>query len=124
MHAQGTKTPPRDAATFRPPTGTNRTATAALVLGVVGLVTSVVVFGGLLGLIGLVVGAVALRTAGRTGIGRGAAIAGAAMSLAAIVVSVLAASAFVWYADHTQPCYRPDSFAEYRQCVHQQLTGD
>ncbi|MFF0744062.1 DUF4190 domain-containing protein [Streptomyces sp. NPDC004111] len=114
----GTAVPPHRTA---PANGLARTA---LVLGVVGLSTSIFVIGGLVGGIGLVLGVVALATAGRTGTGRGRALAGVVTSLIAIVVSALAAALFVWYADKTQECYRPDSFQQYKNCVHKQFTGN
>ncbi|MFD8981281.1 DUF4190 domain-containing protein [Streptomyces sp. NPDC059564] len=102
----------------------NGLAGAAMVLGVIGLSTSVFIIGGLLGGIGLILGIVALTTAKRTGTGRAKALTGMVTSAIAIVVSVLVAVLFVWYADKTRECYRPDSFQQYRQCVHQQFTGN
>ncbi|WP_327353247.1 DUF4190 domain-containing protein [Streptomyces sp. NBC_01304] len=102
----------------------NRPAGAAMVLGVIGLSTSLFFIGGLLGAIGLILGIVALTTARRTGTGRGKALTGVVTSALAIVVSVLVAVFFVWYANKTQECYRPDSFRQYKQCVHEQLTGN
>ncbi|MFJ2865448.1 DUF4190 domain-containing protein [Kitasatospora sp. NPDC087314] len=96
---------------------------AALVLGVLGLLTSVVLVGGLFGVLGLILGVVALRTARRTGVGRGRALAGVVTSVLAIAVSVLAVFLLAWYANKTQACYQPDSFQQYRECVHRQLTG-
>ncbi|WP_338932190.1 DUF4190 domain-containing protein [Streptomyces netropsis] len=101
----------------------NGMAGAALVLGVISLSTSIVFLGGLLGVIGLVLGAVALKTAGRTGTGQVAAITGMVTSVLAIAVSVLVAVFFVWYANKTQGCYQPDGFQQYKQCVRQHLTG-
>ncbi|MFC5664952.1 DUF4190 domain-containing protein [Kitasatospora misakiensis] len=86
--------------------------------------TSIVFVGGLLGVIGLALGIGALVTARRTGVGRGRAITGVVTSALAIVVSVLVAVFFVWYANQTQECYRPDSFQQYKQCVQQHLTGN
>jgi hypothetical protein len=100
----------------------NGLAVAALILGAVGLSTSIFIVGGPLGVGGLVLGVVALITTGRTGIGRGKAVAAVVTSALAIVVSVLVAVLMVWYANHTQACYRPDSFHQYAQCVRQQLT--
>ncbi|WP_406180596.1 DUF4190 domain-containing protein [Streptomyces sp. NBC_01006] len=102
----------------------NGLAGAAVVLGVIGLSTSIFFVGGLLGGIGLILGIVALTTAKRTGIGRGKALTGVVTSAIAIAVSVLAAVFFVWYANKTQDCYQPDSFQQYKQCVHHQLTGN
>lgn len=108
---------------LRPPAGGNGPAVAALVLGVTGLLTSVVFIGGLLGVLGLVLGIVALGAGGRTGVGRGKAVAGLVMSCIAIALSVLMAVFLVWYANSTQQCYQPDGFRQYTQCVHEQLTG-
>ncbi|MET3984941.1 DUF4190 domain-containing protein [Streptomyces sp. PvR034] len=102
---------------------TNGPAGAALVLGVIGLGTSVFLIGGLFGCVGLVLGVVALTRAGRTAVGRGSALTGLVTSALAIAVSVLVAVFFVWYADKTQECYEPDGLRQYAQCVHQQLTG-
>ena len=101
----------------------NGLAVAAVIVGAIGLSTSIFFIGGLLGVVGLALGVVALITAGRTGTGRGHAVAAVVTSALAIVVSVLAAFVLVWYANHTQACYRPDSFHQYTQCVREQLTG-
>ncbi|GGT70355.1 hypothetical protein GCM10010207_80900 [Streptomyces atratus] len=108
----------------RAPGSRNGLAGAAMVLGVIGLSTSIVFIGGLFGVIGLVLGIVALITTKQTGIGRGKAITGVVTSTIAIVVTVLVAIFMVWYANNTQECYRPDSFQQYKQCVHEQLTGN
>ncbi|MFI7098243.1 DUF4190 domain-containing protein [Streptomyces sp. NPDC050161] len=110
--------PPRHTASANGPAG------AAMVLGVIGLSTSVFFIGGLFGVIGLILGIVALMTAKRTGTGGGKARTGVVTSALAIVVSVLVAVFFVRYADKTQECYRPDSFQQYTHCVHQQFTGN
>ncbi|MGW1408567.1 DUF4190 domain-containing protein [Streptomyces sp. NPDC002403] len=111
----------------RPPAGEagrGGTATAAMVLGVIGLFTSVFFVGGLLGVIGTVLGIAGLRTAGRTGVGRGRAITGVVTSVLAIALSILFALFMAWYANKTQECYRPDSFQEYTRCVSRNLTGN
>ncbi|MFF0622241.1 DUF4190 domain-containing protein [Streptomyces sp. NPDC004296] len=117
MHTQGTAS-----LSTRPAVGKDGTATAAMVLGVTGLSTSVVLVGGALGLIGVVLGAVGLKTAGRTGTGRGKAVTGVVTSLLAIVVAVLAAFFLAWYANRTQACYQPDTLRQYAQCVSRHLT--
>ncbi|MFB8242604.1 DUF4190 domain-containing protein [Kitasatospora purpeofusca] len=124
MNTRETETPMRHTAfaqADRP--RRNGPAGAAVVLGVIGLSTSIVFVGGLVGVVGVAVGIAALVRAGRTGAGRGRAIAGVVTSALAIVVSVLAAVFLVWYADKTQDCYQPDSLQQYRQCVQQHLTG-
>lgn len=124
MNTQGIEMPPHHTASVSSTSSANGPAGAAMVLGVVGLCTSIFFIGGLFGGIGLIVGIVALTTAKRTGIGRGKALTGVVTSAIAIVVSVLVAVFFVWYANKTQECYQPDSFQQYKQCVHQQLTGN
>lgn len=93
-------------------------------LGVIALSTSIVLIGGPLGVIGLLLGLAALRTARRTGVGRSKAITAVVTSAIAIVVSVLVSVFMAWYANKTQECYQPDSFQQYKQCVRQQFTGN
>lgn len=118
MHTQGIEMPPHHTAS------TNGLAGTAMVLGVIGLSTSILFIGGVVGGVGLILGIVALKTAKRTGSGRSKALTGVVTSAIAIVVSILVAVFFVWFADKTQECYQPDSFRQYEQCVHQQLTGN
>ncbi|MFG3527452.1 DUF4190 domain-containing protein [Streptomyces sp. NPDC047917] len=117
MNTQGTAS-----LSARPAVGKDGPATAAMVLGVTGLFTSVVLVGGALGLIGVVVGAVGLKASGRTGTGRARAVTGVVTSLLAIVVAVLAAFLLAWYANRTQACYQPDTLRQYAQCVSRHLT--
>ncbi|MEV7599516.1 DUF4190 domain-containing protein [Kitasatospora sp. NPDC089797] len=109
-------------AAARPAAARNTQATAAVVLGALGLFTSFAVVGGLFGAAGLVTGAVSLRVSRRVGTGRGRALVGLLLSLAAIAVSVLAAAFIAWYANHTQECYRPDSLHQYVSCVRRDLS--
>ncbi|WP_327673972.1 DUF4190 domain-containing protein [Kitasatospora sp. NBC_00458] len=118
MNTQGTEVPPLHTAP------TNGLAGAAMALGVIGLSTSVLFIGGLVGVVGLILGIAALTTAKRTGTGRGRALTGVVTSAIAIVVSVLAAVLLAWYADATQECYQPDSLRQYTECVHRELTGN
>ncbi|WP_042433318.1 hypothetical protein [Streptacidiphilus anmyonensis] len=116
MHTPGTTA-------ARPAAARNTPATAAVVLGTLSLFTSFAVVGGLVGAAGLVTGTIALRLSGRTGTGRGRALAGLLLSLAAIAASVLAAAFIAWYANHTQECYRPDGLHQYVECVRRNLSG-
>ncbi|GHB08568.1 DUF4190 domain-containing protein [Streptomyces termitum] len=116
MNTQGTASPDT-----RPAVGKDGPATAAMVLGITGLFTSVVLVGGALGLMGVVLGAVGLKTAGPTGTGRGKAVTGVVTSLLAMVVAVLAAFFLAWYANRTQACYQPDTLRQYAQCVSRHL---
>ncbi|WP_331741800.1 DUF4190 domain-containing protein (plasmid) [Streptomyces sp. NBC_00726] len=95
----------------------NGPATAAMVLGIAGLLTAPVFVGGLLAVAGLILGIAALMAAGRTGVGRGKAVTALVTSSLAIVLSALAVVLLLWYANRTQECYRPDSLHEYAQCV-------
>ncbi|WP_329571813.1 DUF4190 domain-containing protein [Kitasatospora sp. NBC_01266] len=124
MNTQGIQTSPNQAAPRQAaPAGKNGLALAAVVLGVIGLISSIVVVGGLLGVIGLVLGVLALRTAKRTGVGRGKAITGTVTSSIAIVASVLVAISAVWFAHKTQSCYQFNRIQQWQHCVHQQFTA-
>ncbi|MFJ5927312.1 DUF4190 domain-containing protein [Kitasatospora sp. NPDC092948] len=93
---------------------------AAVVVGTVALLTSPVVVGGALGVIGLVVGLFALRAARRSGAGRGMARTGSALSALAVVVAVVMAVFAVWFADRTRDCYQYREPGQWVQCVQQQ----
>ncbi|MGK4579017.1 DUF4190 domain-containing protein [Kitasatospora sp. HPMI-4] len=108
---------------MQPPAGNNGLAVAAMVLGIIGLITSMVFIGGLLGVIGLILGIVALAKARRVGAGRGMAIAGVVTSSIAIVVSILLVVFTVWIAHKAESCEQYRGTDQYQQCVHQQLTG-
>lgn len=95
---------------------------ATMVLGLVGLLSSIVVIGGLLGVIGLVLGIIALHRAKRTGVGRGRSIIGVVASLLAIVVSVLVVVFAVWFAHKTQSCYQFHEIQQWQQCATQQFS--
>ncbi|QMU74082.1 DUF4190 domain-containing protein [Streptacidiphilus sp. P02-A3a] len=97
---------------------------AALVLGLLGLSTSIVFVGGPLGVLGLVLGVPALRTARRTGVGRGRAVAGMIASVLAIAVSVLVAVSALWFAQKTQSCYHINRIPQWEHCVRVRLARD
>jgi hypothetical protein len=116
-----TRTMSTPARAVRPVVGKNGLAVAAAGLGAIGLITSIVLIGGLLGVIGLALGIAALKTARRTGVGRAMSIAGVVTSFIAIVVSVLAGIFLVWYAHTTQSCYKFNHFRPYEKCVSQRF---
>ncbi|WP_232795117.1 DUF4190 domain-containing protein [Kitasatospora sp. NRRL B-11411] len=122
MPAPGTTPEHPAAAPAAAPAAPNSPATAAVLLGALGLFTSFALVGGPVGLAGLVTAGFALRTARRTGTGRGRAVAGLLLSLAAVALSVLAAVLLAWYANHTQQCYRPDGLHQYVECVRRSLS--
>lgn len=121
MYTQGTATPADRTVPTWPPAARNGPAVAAVVLGVVGLATSVVFVGGPLGVVGLVLGALALRTARRTGVGRGQALTGLVASSLAIVVSALVVVSAMWFAHRTQSCYHLHQIQQWQHCVRRQL---
>ncbi|MEU7023213.1 DUF4190 domain-containing protein [Streptomyces sp. NPDC046203] len=88
-----------------------------MVLGICGLLTSAVLLGGPLAVIGLILGIAALTSARRTGAGRAMAVIALVTSSLAIAVSGLAVVFLGWYANKTQECYRPDSLRAYARCV-------
>jgi len=116
------RTAPRWAA-LQPPVDRNGLAGAATVLGLIGSITSIVAVGGLLGVVGLILGIPALRTAKRTGVGRGQAVIGMVTSAVAIVVSVAVVISAVWFAHKTQNCYQFHKVQQWQQCVRHQFAG-
>ena len=107
------------------PQGRNGMAIAALVLGIVGLVTSIVFIGGALGIVGLILGIVSLRSSKRTGTGRGMAIGGIVTSILAMAATVALVIATVWIVHKAENCsqYSSDS-TQYSQCIQQQIDGN
>ena len=104
--------------------GKNGMAIAALVLGIVGLLTSIIFIGGALGIVGLILGIVSLRTSKRTGSGRGMAIGGIVTSILAILATIALVIASVWLVHKVQNCdqYASNS-SQYNQCIQQQIDG-
>ncbi|MGH9102915.1 MAG: DUF4190 domain-containing protein [Acidimicrobiales bacterium] len=99
----------------------NRPAAAAVRLGVIGIVASITVIGGILGVAGLILSGVAMRTARRVGVGRGMYVVGMVTSSIAIVAPVLVAVFMVWHANKTHGCYQFNHLRQYEQCVSRQL---
>jgi len=122
MNTRGTRTAPTWTAAADPsPPDRNSLAVAAMVLGLVALATSVAFVGGPLGVVGLVLAVLGLRTARRTGVGRGQAVTGAVSSALAIAVSVLVVVSAVWFAHKTQNCYHLHRIGQWEQCAQRQL---
>ncbi|PBC79411.1 hypothetical protein BX265_4213 [Streptomyces sp. TLI_235] len=65
----------------------NSAATASVVLGFIGILTSCF-YGGFLGLIGLGVGIAGLNKSNQTGVGRNAAIGGIVLNVLAVLISI------------------------------------
>ena len=97
-------------------------AISALVLGVIGLLLACLAFGGVFGIIGLVLGIVALRRVKQgTGGGKGLAIAGIVTGTIAALIGIAAAIywAFVWSV--AGPCMFETDPAAQQECITQQL---
>jgi len=88
-------------------------AITGMVLGIVGLCTSIFYIGGLIGIVGLVFSILAIRKAKRgLGGGRGMAIAGLVTSIVGIVLNAIEIVFLVWV------------FSTAAHCVHQDPTPD
>jgi len=96
---------------------------AALILGILGLLTSWLLFGGLFGLLAIVLGFVGLGRVRRgEASNRGMAITGIVLGLLSVAVAVLigALVGAVW--DRVQDCADPNlTQAEQEQCVNDRL---
>ena len=110
-----------------PPAPQNGMGTAALVLGIVGLVFSVLFFplGFVLAAIGLVLGILGLKRAKRgLATNRGMALAGTVLSVLALLVCLGWGVLIGVLVNKTQDCNDPDlSRSEQRQCVEDKV-GD
>lgn len=110
-----------------PPAPQNGMGTAALVLGLVGLVCSVLFFplGFVMAVVGLVLGIVGLKRAKRGfATNRGAAMAGVVLSVVSLVVCVGWGIFIGVLVNRTQDCNDPDlSRSEQRQCIEDKV-GD
>ncbi|WP_329567165.1 DUF4190 domain-containing protein [Kitasatospora sp. NBC_01266] len=135
MHTQGTALPRTTGADPHTPASRERgrgsqrpaepdgLAATAMELGTNALISSVVLIGGLLGLVGLVLGTAALTRAGRTGCGRRQALVAVATSLLAIAVATLVALLAVWCAQQTQGYCRFDHVHQYGRTLLKVLRG-
>ena len=85
---------------YGPPRPSSGLAVAALVVGIIGVLTSFVVLGGVLGIVALVLGIIGLGKA-RRGLasGRGMAITGIVLGVLAILIAAAALAFFISNAD-------------------------
>jgi hypothetical protein len=108
-------------------------AITGMVLGIVGLCTSLFYIGGVIGIIGLIFSIIALRAArrGQSG-GRGMAIAGLVTSILAIVLNAIEIILIVWVIHTVTNCaqYDPTSNpqignqSQFDQCMRQGILGN
>lgn len=96
---------------------------AALVLGIIGLVTSWFIFGGLLGLLAIILGFVGLGRVRRgEANNRGVSITGIVLGVLSVVIAVLIAVAFGAFWDRVKDCTDPSlTQAEQEQCINDRL---
>ncbi|HEY3868431.1 MAG TPA: DUF4190 domain-containing protein [Actinocrinis sp.] len=67
----------------------NGLALAGMILGIIGLLGSIVILGAFVGVVGLILALIGLSTARRTGAGRGFAITGIVTSALSIVIGII-----------------------------------
>lgn len=85
-------------------------AVTGMILGIVGLCTSIFYIGGLIGIVGLVFSIIALRKVGKgLGGGKGMAIAGLVTSIVGIVLNVIEIVFLVWVISTASHCVQQDS---------------
>ncbi|HEU5355636.1 MAG TPA: DUF4190 domain-containing protein [Actinocrinis sp.] len=85
-------------------------AITGMVLGIVGLCTSIFYIGGVIGIVGLVFSIIAIRKAKRgLGGGKGMAIAGLVTSILAIILNALEIILIVWFVSSASHCTHQDS---------------
>jgi hypothetical protein len=108
-------------------------AITGMVLGIVGLCTSLFYIGGVIGIVGLIFSIIALRAArrGQSG-GKGMAIAGLVTSIVAIVVNAIEIVLIVWVFNTATNCAQYDpqgnpqtgSQSQFDQCMQQGIFGN
>jgi hypothetical protein len=106
-------------------------AITGMVLGIVGLCTSIFYIGGVVGIVGLVFSIIALRKAGRgPGGGKGMAIAGLVTSILAVIINAIEIVLIVWFFNTVTNCSQygsaPDpntGISQMDTCVHQKILG-
>lgn len=104
----------------------NGYALTAMILGIVGLCTSIFYIGGVIGIVGLVFAIIAIRGINRTGQqGKGMAITGLVTGVIAIIVSALEIALVVWVLHTASNCNQYDSNTpQYNQCVQNGILGN
>ncbi|MDO4897933.1 MAG: DUF4190 domain-containing protein [Rothia sp. (in: high G+C Gram-positive bacteria)] len=100
-------------------------AIASLVLGILAVLSGWLIIGGLFGLVGLILGIVALVSAnkGTTG-GKGMAIAGIITSVLGILAAIVILVFSGWLVSRVGDCAKYQTDAEIEQCVNNRLGSD
>jgi hypothetical protein len=105
----------------------NSMAVTALVLGIVGLCTSLFYVGGVIGVVGLIFSIIGLRSAKRMGgAGKGMAIGGLVTSIVAIILNVAEIVVIVFLVHSASNCaqysHDPDH-TQFNQCITQNFSN-
>jgi hypothetical protein len=107
-------------------------AITAMVLGIVGLCTSIFYIGGVIGIVGLIFSTIALRkVGGGLGGGKSMAIAGLVTSILAVIINAIEIALIVWFFNTVTNCSQygstPDpntGVSQMSTCVHQKILGN
>jgi hypothetical protein len=103
-------------------------ALTGMILGIVGLCTSVLYVGGVIGIVGLIFSIIGIRAVNRAGLaGKGMAITGLITSIIAIIVNAIEIAVIIWVVHTFNGCSQYDPNAQptqYQQCVHNGIIGN
>ncbi len=107
-------------------------AITGMVLGIVGVCTSLFYIGGVVGIVGLVFSIIAIRKANRgVADGKGMAIAGLVTSIVAIIVNAIEIVLIVWFFNTVTNCSQYDTttdpntgVSQMDQCMRQGILGN
>jgi hypothetical protein len=111
-----------------PPQPRSGMALTGMILGIVGLCTSILYVGGVIGIVGLVFSIIGIRTVNRTGqAGKGMAITGLITSIVAIIVNAIEIAVVIWVVHTFSTCTQYDPNVkptQYQQCVRSGILGN
>jgi hypothetical protein len=111
-----------------PPQQRSNMALTGMILGIVGLCTSILYIGGVVGIVGLIFSIIGIRTVNRTGQpGKGMAITGLITSILAIIVNAIEIAVIVWVVHTFNGCSQYDPNVQptqYQQCVRSGIIGN
>lgn len=96
-------------------------AIASLVLGILAFIAGWTVFGGALGLVGLVLGIIALRNVKHGGGGKGLAIAGIILSALGLISAIIMAVLFGWLFAAGLECSNEPTQAAIDRCINERM---
>lgn len=103
-------------------------ALTGMILGIIGLCTSIFYVGGVIGIIGLIFSIIGIRAVNRTGqAGKGMAITGLVTSILAIIVNVIEIAVIIWFVHTFTGCSQIDpntQSTQYQQCIRNGITGN